>query len=298
MRWGWHVHKADGLVPSPFLAPLLRQEHLVDDVDDAIRLVDVGDGNLGSTAGLVDNVERTALHLGGQRIAAHRLHLILSTHRLGLGHHLLGGNLAGDDMGSQDLDQLGLVFGLDQRGDGAGRKLLERRIGWREHREGTSALQRIDEAGRLDGGDQRLVDRRVYGVLNDVLRGRHRRAADGGIGERIGRRGSEARQSEAGGNAECLEDGLCHWRTLLLSQSRFDCPGDTAPKRRSFRSAPLVGDDYGVACHRTQWCAARSGRPDPFVCRRCRGIFPGRAELSSQQGVGGGAQADGCFLKR
>ena len=40
-----------------------------DDVDHAVRLVDVGDRHLGGATGFVDDVERTALDLGGQRLA-------------------------------------------------------------------------------------------------------------------------------------------------------------------------------------------------------------------------------------
>src|SRR5947207_2269531 len=44
----------------------LRQKDLVDDVDDAVRLVDVCDGHLGGTAHAVPNPERAVLHREGE----------------------------------------------------------------------------------------------------------------------------------------------------------------------------------------------------------------------------------------
>ena len=81
-------------------------------------------------------------------------------------------------MAGQDLDQLVLVLGLEQRVDRAGRQRVEGRVDRREDGERTGALQRLDQAGGLDGGDQRGVVLRVHGVLDDVLVGIHRRAAD------------------------------------------------------------------------------------------------------------------------
>jgi hypothetical protein len=43
---------------------------------------------------------------------------------------------------------------------------------------GPFRLQRRDQAGRLDGDDERGVVFRVHRVLHDVFRGIHRRAAD------------------------------------------------------------------------------------------------------------------------
>ena len=114
-------------------------------------------------------------------------------------------------MVGQHRDQLLLDLRLEQRVDRAGRQLGERGIGRREHGEGAGSLQRLDQARGLDRGDQRGVVLRVHRVLDDVLRGIHRSAADrdglllhlresrrrrdGGEGER--RRGDGGRQDRA-----------------------------------------------------------------------------------------------------
>ena len=81
-------------------------------------------------------------------------------------------------MRGQHLGELVLVFGLEQRIDRAGRQRGKGLVGRREDGERTGALQGIDKAGGLDGGDQRRVVLRVDGVLDDVFGGIHRRAAD------------------------------------------------------------------------------------------------------------------------
>ena len=86
--------------------------------------------------------------------------------------------LGADDVAGQDLGELILVLRLEECLDRAGRQSLEGRIGRREHGERAGALQRLDQAGGLDGGDQRGVVLRVHRILDDVLVGRHRGAAD------------------------------------------------------------------------------------------------------------------------
>ena len=87
-------------------------------------------------------------------------------------------HFAGDDVIGQDLRQRRLVLGLEQAVHRARRQLRERLVGRREDRERTLALERVDEAGRLHRGDERRVVLRVDRVVDDVLRGIHRRAAD------------------------------------------------------------------------------------------------------------------------
>jgi hypothetical protein len=50
-------------------AAYLRQEHLVDDVDDAVRLDDIGDRDVGHAARLVAQHDRRAALGGGERAA-------------------------------------------------------------------------------------------------------------------------------------------------------------------------------------------------------------------------------------
>ena len=75
-------------------------------------------------------------------------------------------------------------------------KLVEGRVGRREDREGTGALQRIDEARGLHRRDERRVVLGVDRVLDDVLAGIHRGAADhlGHLGE--GRAGQSGHAGE------------------------------------------------------------------------------------------------------
>ncbi len=65
--------------------------------------------------------------------------------------------------------QLGLVLRLQQLFHGAGGQLGERLIRRREDRERAIALQRLDQARRLDGRDQRLERTRRNGDIDDVL---------------------------------------------------------------------------------------------------------------------------------
>src|SRR5262249_57455048 len=105
--------------------------------------------------------------------------------------------------GGQELGKGGLVLGVEEIVDGAGRQLAERRVGRREDRERTRALQRVDQAGRLHGCNQRGVVLRVHRVLDDVLRRIHRRAADldGLLGRAERRRcGREAERERGGGS--------------------------------------------------------------------------------------------------
>ena len=95
------------------------------------------------------------------------------------GHDLAGYHVVGEDGG-----QLGLVLGLQQILDGALRQLGERLVGRREHRERARALQRLDQAGRLErrcqrleltGGHRRGDDVAALGASNRASRKRERR---------------------------------------------------------------------------------------------------------------------------
>jgi hypothetical protein len=62
-------------------------------------------------------------------------------------------DVVGRDLGRHAL----LVLRLQQHVNRAGRQLAERRVGGREDRKRPGALERLDQAGRLDGGDERGV---------------------------------------------------------------------------------------------------------------------------------------------
>ena len=86
-------------------------------------------------------------------------------------------------MVSQNRRQLSLVLRLQQRFHRARRQLRKRFIGRREHRERTGALQRFNQAGRLQRRRQCLKrasgNSRVYDVFLHAI---GRRSGKGGGG--------------------------------------------------------------------------------------------------------------------
>ena len=81
-------------------------------------------------------------------------------------------------MVGEDFGQRGLVFGLQQRVDRAGRQLAEGLVSGSEHREGAGTFERFDQTGGLHSGHQGSVIGGVQGVFNDVLGRIHFLAAD------------------------------------------------------------------------------------------------------------------------
>src|SRR6478735_10486341 len=57
---------------------LLRQQHVVDDVDHAVRLLDVGDGDGGDAFALVVQYDLVALHHGDEGAAGDGLDGVLA----------------------------------------------------------------------------------------------------------------------------------------------------------------------------------------------------------------------------
>ena len=135
------------------------QEHGVDHVDDAIGGLDVGGDDVGIAdldRATVDG-DRGGCALDGGDI------LTVELHDLG------GGDAASDDVVGENLDELILVLGLQQVFDRAGGQFGEGFVGRSEDGEGARALQRVDQAGGLDGGDQGAEVGVAGGGVDDVL---------------------------------------------------------------------------------------------------------------------------------
>ena len=132
---------------------------------------------------------------------------------------LLGADAAGDDVVGEDLVEGVFVLGFDESLDGAGGEFGEGVIGGREDGEGAGAVEGVDQAASLDGGDEGLVDRRVDCVLDDGLGGVHFCAADGGVFLCVGGERGDGQSSYGQGGEECL----LHCRyplSFLISKTR------------------------------------------------------------------------------
>lgn len=70
----------------PIEINLVRLKNAIDDVDDAIRLVDIGDSDVRFAAFFVLDDEIVAVHRGGERITLNRLQGSASAAHF---HHLL-----------------------------------------------------------------------------------------------------------------------------------------------------------------------------------------------------------------
>jgi hypothetical protein len=140
---------------------LARQQHGVDDVDHAVRLKHVLNGDLGGVAFAVPHPDGAILHLEGKLSAFHGLERRLAATPLDHLREVTSGDATWNNMVGQDLGELALILGLEQRVDDAGRQLGESLVGRREHREGAFAEQRVDEVGGLHGGDEGRVVLRV-----------------------------------------------------------------------------------------------------------------------------------------
>ena len=154
---------------------LVGHEDGVDDVDDAVGLEDVGRGDGGHAALGVGEHDVAAGHGGGEVFALNGLEGGFAAALLDHGCELFGADAAGDDVVGEDLVEGVFVLRLDEGVDGAGGEFGEGVVGGREDGEGAGAVERVDEAGGLDGCDEGLVDGRVDCVLDDGLGGIHGR---------------------------------------------------------------------------------------------------------------------------
>ena len=159
------VNGAPEGAPHCRLHKLFGQEHLINDMDHAVRSLDVG----GHDGRFIDH----------HRVAdADRDFLTLN----GLGSHSVGEiarhDAAGDDMVGQDRRQLILVFRFEQAFDRAFGKCRERFVGRSEDGERTFALQGLDETGSLESGGESRERTRLDRGVDDVHVLRERRAGD------------------------------------------------------------------------------------------------------------------------
>lgn len=137
-----HDQRADGGGSPPLQQPIsFRENHAVDDVDDAVFADEIGFHDLGS----IDH-HGTVLDLDGRFLAVDGRDLA--------GFHIGGHDFAGDDVVGENAGELLLVLGLEKRLDGALGQLREGLVGGGEDGEGTIAREGLDETGRLHRSDE------------------------------------------------------------------------------------------------------------------------------------------------
>lgn len=179
----------------------LGQQHLVDDMDNAVGLLDVSDRHGRCVAGLILYHYLAVLRRERQRAAADGLDRMRAA---SISHHLGDGAaqcIGANDVASQDFGKLVFAFRLEKRVNRAGGQGVKGAVDGRQHRERPFALQRFDQSCRLDSGDQGGVILGIHSIFDDVLVLEHRRTADlgvggmgqGGAGEQEGSNGDLAR---------------------------------------------------------------------------------------------------------
>ena len=99
---------------------LVGHEDGVDNVDDAVRLEDIGRGDGGHAALCVGQHNLAAGRCDDEVFALDGLEGGFAAALLDHVFELFGADLTGDDMVGEDLDEGVLVLGLDERLDGAG----------------------------------------------------------------------------------------------------------------------------------------------------------------------------------
>ena len=161
--------------------PSVREKHGINNVNDAVGLVDIRDGDFGYPALFIGQDDGLAHGRGLERAAADGLENGGAVAGLHGFPDVFAGHFAGDHVVRQNLPERVLVFRLERRVNRASWELGESSIRWRKNGERAGALQRFNEPRGLDRGDQRRVIRGIDGVGDDVLCGKHRRAANHGV---------------------------------------------------------------------------------------------------------------------
>ena len=196
-------------------------------MDDAVARLDVG----GHNVGLVNHSHAVADH------ERHRAALY------GVGRHAIAEvarhDLARHHMVEQDLRQLALRI-FEQGFDGARRQGGKGVIGWRKDREWPLALQRLHQAGRLDGGDERSEVACAHGGIDNVGHFAHR-GFRGCFGRRLGGGGRNlgCGQRRTGSDQQCGDQEQCKCSELhrrISSSVRTTSFGTAIPAQLSTRT--------------------------------------------------------------
>src|SRR5690606_33582187 len=96
-----------------------RQQHGVDNMDDAIGLVDIGDGDGGSTTSAVSDLHHVAVEAEGQLAALNGSGLELTAIVLNQLDQVSSVNVTSNDVIGEDAGELILVFRHQQGFDSA-----------------------------------------------------------------------------------------------------------------------------------------------------------------------------------
>jgi hypothetical protein len=141
----------------PAATSALRQENCIDNVNDAILLVDVCDRHEGLAALGVDNFEPAAVLTHGKFLAFDRLVHGLAAALFNGSDKLRGGDFSRNDVISQNRSESRLVFWHQQLFNRAFWKLIKGFVDWREDGERPVAFQGLNKASGLDGSNKRRV---------------------------------------------------------------------------------------------------------------------------------------------
>src|SRR5690606_34054660 len=137
------------------------QQHGVDDVDNAIGLIDIGDGHSGRTTSTVSDLDLIAVEAEGQLATLNGSGLELTAIVLDQLDQIGRVNATGNRVIGEDAGELILVFWHQQGFDSAGRESVKSGVDRSEDRERAFALQRFGKTGSLDRGNERGVVSRV-----------------------------------------------------------------------------------------------------------------------------------------
>ncbi len=147
-------------------------------MNHAVGLHDVRDGDCSLATFCFHQPQFAVVQHDGQRFALNGFQHHFATVHFRVIHQLLGGVGAGDDVAGQDLRQVCLVFRVDQRIDSPGGQLGEGLIVGGEDGKGAFAVERINQSGSLDRGNERRVILGVDGVFDAGFRRIHGGATD------------------------------------------------------------------------------------------------------------------------
>ena len=155
----------------------LRHQNGIHNVDNAVRLIDITDGDARNATFGINDFEILAFSLENERFALHGFQFRAAFVLFDELDKICRAVFARNDVISQNRSQRRLVFGLDEGFDSSGGQFSKRGVGRREHGEGAGAGQRFDQTGGSHSRDKRGVVFGINGIFDDVLRRIHRGAA-------------------------------------------------------------------------------------------------------------------------